>query len=497
MNDGAEEPTLGFAPEELCGQQSTASFSGPRPGRNRRSRPTFRFGSDARTGEDWVVPSLSEVLPADHFACLLLPLVEEVLGPTLRSRQLTWGGFPYDPVRTFAIILYALILGERSSRRMEELCAYDVRFWFLSGGTRPDHTTLCRFRRSLDENQNLDLLMLLVVEKAAEIGLLKGKNVVVDGTKMPTSASQWRQYLKQTETSDKEEPPNPPVEPPPVEEKAAKPKPKCKPCSDKDARTMKTTHGEFVVGYNLQIAQDMSSGLVVGAEATNKANDSSALNDLLEATLSQSKVVPKRMVADKGYHSSDNFETLDKAGIKSYIVPKKVLPPPFKPDEDGVLRCIAGHATTCIHTKKDGNDYTTYRVNRCRNCPLMKECGKKGKSHQREMNVRSDEHRLANERNRRRCQSAAGKELVKKRGETIERTNARIKRDYRMRRLVLPGLDGARLELLIACIALNLEMILKALRRSFLLLWAVLNAFYCIIFSQTQKSTFRVVLSLQ
>ena len=388
----------------------------------------------------------------------------------------------------FSVILYALMRGERSSRRMEDLCAYDVRFWFLSGGTRPDHTKFCRFRRSLDVDGELDHLMLLVVEKAALSGLVKGKTVVVDGTKIPTSGSQWRKYLKETESADEAQEEERPKDPPPApavkkrgrKPKAMKPKPKVnfKPPSDAEARTMKTTHGEFVVGYNLQIAQDMSSGVVLGAVATNQ-NDCRALDGLLDATATQSKVVPHRVVGDKGYDTPANLATLEKRNARSYVVPKRVTPAPFKADEHGVMRCLAGHATTQFTTTKDGNLYTTYRVNRCRACPLMQACGKTAKSHQREMNVRSDEHFKANEQNRRRCKSDPGKKLLKMRGQTIERTNARIKRDYRMRRLNLQGLAGARIELLVACIALNLETILKAATRLFMLLFALANANRC------------------
>jgi transposase len=474
-----------------------------RPGRNRRSRLSFRYDKTGRSSQAALLAPTCAVLhlAPDHFVRSLLALVEKVLGDELRSRCVLWGGFPYDPVAMFAVILYALMCGERASRRMEALCAYDVRFWFLSNGTSPDHSKFCRFRQRLDADGDLDRLMLLVVDKAIAQGLVKGKTVVADGTKIPTSGSQWRKYLDDTEASDapvsSESGPPPgsvlsapeplpalqplvvaeldsaPAQPPaskpkrgrkPKSKPAAlkKPKKPVKPPSDPEARTMKTTHGEYIDGYNCQLAVDACSSIVLGALPTTDANDLNAMAPLLEATKKQSGIVPHRVVADTGYDSAPNHEAIEQAGATGYICPKDRKPFPFTPDENGVLRCLAGHAATHGTTHKDGVEYLTYRVSQCKGCPLAQACGQKEGARQREVNVRSEQHGHLTRQNKRRCARKAGKELLKCRGQTVERANARIKRDFRMRRFNHPGLRGARLELLIACIALNLQTILKA-----------------------------------
>jgi transposase len=440
----------------------------------------------------------------------LLEVVEEILGERLRSRCVLWGGFPYDPVAMFSVLVYALICGERASRRMETMCTYDVRFWYLSGGTTPDQSKFCRFRQRLDQDGGLEELMHLVTQKAVALGLIKGRTIVVDGTKIPGSCSQWRKYLNQTEAADaaaeSENAPSVAAEVPapetpvaeaavseapvseatvaevPASEAAApeapqpakakrgrkpkapkpeKPKKPVKPSSDPEARTMKTTHGEYIIGYNLQIAVDGPSNFVLGAMPTNEANDLNAMATLLDAVENQSGLVPRRVVADAGYDSAQNHKAVDEAGASGYICPRRRGPTPFTQDENGVFRCLAGHEATSRTTPKDGVEYITYRVSRCKGCPLAQACGHTGKSHQREMNVRSQEHGELSKQNKRRCARAAGKELLKCRGQTVERVNARIKRDLRMRRLHLKGLRGARIELLIACLTLNLQTLLK------------------------------------
>lgn len=463
------------------------------PKLNKRSALTFRSGGASSQQEVLFVPATPELrLPEDHFVRRLLGLVEEVLGTELRSRCVHWGGFPYDPVAMFSILIYALVQGERSSRRIELLCRYDSRFWYLSNGTKPDHTTLARFRRNLDKDGGLDKLFTLVVSHAGASGLVKGKTLVVDGTKMPTSGSQWRKYLDATETEDasSEEPPPPPPpkEPPSTNKLRPKKLPRkgsskpFKAPSDKDARTMKTTHGEFVNGFNLQLGVDGESGIVLGALATNQANDSSLLGLVLESSFKYSDKRPKRVVADKGYDSAENLSAVELAGAKSYICPKAQGPRPFKPDEDGTLRCLAGHVPTQRKTTKYDIHYLTYRVSQCRLCPLREPCGKTSKGHQREMNLRSDEHLKLNRDNRRRCRSSAGKRQLKIRGQTVELANARIKRDLRMTRLQLKGLDGARIELLVACLTLNLQTILRKAtlpKHVFKAIYMAILAIYC------------------
>jgi transposase len=466
--------------------------SRPVPKLNRRSTHTFRFKRPDEANQEvlWV-PSVPELrLPKEHFVRRLLAMTEEVLGPELRSRRVLWGGFSYDPVAVFSILMYALMLGERSLRRIEELCLYDTRFHYLSGGTQPDHTAFHRFRHALDADNGLDRLMLLVVERAKQDGLVKGRSVVVDGTKIPTNGSQWRKFIN--ETDDAEPPPpealgaiEPPVsapEPPATdsEPKKTKPKKKFKAPSDKEARTMKTTHGEFVNGYNCQIAVDAQNGIVVGAMPTDVPNDWSAVGALLKTTQKHSGVVPKRVVGDKGYESSQNMQAAEGAGVKSYFCPKSRKDQPFKPDADGVLRCLAGHVPSQGATTKRGVAYTVYKVSQCRTCALREICGQNPKSHQREMNIQGDEHMALSQANRARCESEAGKKLLKKRGQTVELPFARIKRDYRMRRFNLKGLAGARLELLFACVTLNVQTVLRSAGDGLERIVSLIEAIYCI-----------------
>lgn len=398
----------------------------------------------------------------------LLELVEPLLGETLRSMCQDLGGYPYDPVGIFCALMYGLMLGERASRRLEERCRYDVRFAHLTGGARPDHSTFCRFRRELDADGSLSELMLLVVQEAVRLELVKTGTWVADGTKVATSSSQWRRLLDKAKTQDEG----------PGEQEPGKAR------SDPQARTMKTTHGEFIEGYNLEVAVESTSGIVVAAVALSDANDACALGPLLDSASEISGLKASALVADKGFETPENLLELEERAVEGYLCPKEKKNAPFVPDdESGELRCLAGHRPTCSRALKAGVAYDVYRVSRCKGCPLMQACG--GKGRQRQMAVKAQEGEVAGAAARRRsenalrCKSDKGKALQRIRGQTIELAFAFMKRDFGFRRLLLRGLAGARLELRLACTALNLRTLLRALGACFWAVYLAVNAEIC------------------
>ena len=86
-----------------------------------------------------------------------------------------------------ALILYAYCLGERSSRRIEQLCARDAGFRVVAGNLIPDHSTIARFRK--DHQEELKELFGLVLGLCAEAGMIRPGLLAIDGTKLKAQAS--------------------------------------------------------------------------------------------------------------------------------------------------------------------------------------------------------------------------------------------------------------------------------------------------------------------
>jgi transposase len=136
-------------------------------------------------------PSVRDWLPEDHLAWFVLDVVDELdLGAFYGTYRADGrGGAVYDPAMVLAVLLYAYCTGERSSRRIERQLIDDVAYRVLAANQQPDHATLARFRaRHQDAIAELfaQVLGLCVAE-----GLVATGVVSIDGTKIEANASAW------------------------------------------------------------------------------------------------------------------------------------------------------------------------------------------------------------------------------------------------------------------------------------------------------------------
>ena len=128
-------------------------------------------------------------LPTHHFVWFLLAVIEELdVSAFEASRRLgSVGRQGYDPRMLLALLIYAYAVGQRSSRRIEDLCVTDVAFRVICAEDVPDHSTIARFRR---ENRDAVAgLFVQVLELAGEAGLGRVGVVAIDGTRIAANAS--------------------------------------------------------------------------------------------------------------------------------------------------------------------------------------------------------------------------------------------------------------------------------------------------------------------
>lgn len=99
----------------------------------------------------------------------------------------------------------------------------------------------------------------------------------------------------------------------------AVPKPKAqRNFTDPESRIMKTSDGAFHQCYNAQAVVDEAHQVIVATELTAQAADAPHLPDLLAQTIANVGV-PARFLADAGYWSEANYQTLCDAEIDGYI----------------------------------------------------------------------------------------------------------------------------------------------------------------------------------
>jgi transposase len=134
-------------------------------------------------------PSLREWLAEDHLAWFVLDVVGELdlAGFYGEYRRDGWGRAAFDPAMMVALLIYAYVMGERSSRAIERHCREDVAFRVIAANQVPDHATIARFRAR--HEQALGELFVQVLGLCARAGLLSLGVVAVDSTKVAANAS--------------------------------------------------------------------------------------------------------------------------------------------------------------------------------------------------------------------------------------------------------------------------------------------------------------------
>jgi len=149
----------------------------------------YNFISCDRGQKYLLPPSLLEWLPEGDLTWFILDAVEqmEVEDFYKKHRSDGWGRAAFEPSMMVSLLLYGYCMGERSSRRIEQLCERDIGFRVIAANQRPDHSTIARFRK--EHEKELEKLFTEVLKLCAEAGLVKVGIVALDGTKMKAHAA--------------------------------------------------------------------------------------------------------------------------------------------------------------------------------------------------------------------------------------------------------------------------------------------------------------------
>ena len=331
-------------------------------------------------------PSLRDWLPQNHLVYFVSDVVDQLdLSAIEKVYEKEWRGQPpYHPRLMVKLLVYGYCLGLRSSRKIAQRLVEDVPLRVLAADNQPDFRTISDFRKI--HLEALEQLFQQVLRLALEAGALRLGRVALDGTKMKANASKHKAMswgrMKQAEKQIREEVkqmlaeaaeadaaedarygPEKTGQELPEElqrrqtrlekirqaqkalqqrardkaatqdqppEKIRKAKPRDKEqynFSDPESRIMKGGDG-FLQAYNAQAAVEGVCQLIVGQTVTQAANDKEQLLPLLEAVEQQSGQRPEEVLADSGYCSEQNLESVEapekpEQKIDAYIATKK------------------------------------------------------------------------------------------------------------------------------------------------------------------------------
>ncbi len=272
--------------------------------------------------------------------------INKLLKEKYKKKVSAVGQPAYHPLTMFKILLLEVWYG-LSDVAVEE-ALYDrisfMKFVNLSvTDSVPDHSTISRFRTTLNKLNLYDRLFLLINEQLEKQGLLVKQGVVVDASVIK-SATRPRKVIR-VQVKDREEPdiankcdneceaengsPSPDTSSNSKEKNIQSSKDKDKSLKeefsieysvDSDAKWI-VKGKKAIYGYKSHISVDATNGFILGGHIT-PANVSDM--NQLEAILDESALPTDIPVfADKGYSSNKNKRLIEEKGYLDFIMRKK------------------------------------------------------------------------------------------------------------------------------------------------------------------------------
>lgn len=413
-----------------------------RPDQARLNRPVRNQG-------EWVSRALDSLVPEDHPVRAVWAFLEQLdLSAFYASIKavLERPGHPAtDPRVLLALWVYATVDGVGSARQLARLCEeHDVYRW-LRGGVPINYHLLSDFRVAHEGAMNGVMTQIVTVLLNAQVVTLRA--VAQDGMKVRASAGtssfRRRGALEQcleaaqqqvAQLAQQREQPDPGVsrrqaaareraarerqrrveqalrQLPEVEvakqrqatragkERAAMMKEARVSTSDPDARVMHMPDGGFRPAFNIEVATDADSQVIIGVTVINRGTDQGEALPMEDQVAVRTGQHPKAYLMDGGFVDLKDIATLEKRKVSVYAPPKR------------------------------GNSTGHGRTGELAEVSAWRE----------------------------RMQTEAAKTLYKERAATAECVNAQLRERYGLRRLLVRGLDKAPCVVLLMAIAHNL-----------------------------------------
>lgn len=452
-------------------------------------------GEDDNRRQGMLLPySVEEFVRRDARVRFLDEIIDQLELQHLRERYQGGGTTAYDPILLLKVLIYAYSEGVHSSRRIAAFLERDTHYMFLAEMQTPSYRTIGRFR-SEHEQEFVEVYGRTVLQ-AVKAGLVSGKEAAADGSKLQANVSgketfsreraakllaqletEAKQLLAEADRVDREEDARYgeargdelPEGLRRVESRLAHLKQvrqemeeaglNTYAATDPESRVMKTKEGNRPA-YNAQVVVDGAHRVIVAAEVVQSANDHGQLPGLLEQVEQRLGALPQVVLADKGYNDQATLQYLERRGIEAYI---PVASSSFIYDAaEDRYSCPGGKGLEFARVRVHGGKvYRVYRGLGCSGCEFRAACGlNKGKAKELWCLEGGETRAVMGARVR----SAEGKKMASRRMSLVESVFGYLKEVVGLRRLLLRGLSGARIEFFLGCIVHNVMKLIKVWR---------------------------------
>jgi transposase len=431
---------------------------------------------------------LNDHVPVDHLLRRIDRVIDFSFVRTKLASSYSHTGRPsIDPELMLRMLLIGYLFGIRSERRLCEEVHLNLAYrWFCSLDLTdpvPDHSTFSKNRHGRFREHDLHrMLFEEVVARCAVAGLVHGHDTAVDGSIIDadathekkldgkTAADEFRAYERRMRQSvarpvreylDALDEAAPRARDEPVIEDPKQ----VSPVDPLSGFSQKGGYGRYA--YTINPLIDTATDCILDVEATPArfAAEVSATKVLITRLKDQRGVVPTHLAADKAYGSAPLLDWLFRRGITPHIpvIERRnqthglFTRDDFRFDpEQNLYLCPAGK-TVPYKGMAHAAGVMIYRTRPrvCTGCALKPRCTKA---------PTRTVTRLLHEDARDKVRAMADTEpFIRSRRlrKRIERVFAHLKRNFRLDRLKLRGLKGAREEVLMAASAYNLQLLAR------------------------------------
>lgn len=319
---------------------------------------------------------LDSIIPQDHRARLLWEMLGTLdlskFEESIKAREGEAGRPATDPKVLIAVWLYATAEGVGSAREVDRLCREHRAYQWICGKVPMNYHTLSEFR--VKHEAALDALFtqilgVLLHQKALELyrisqdglrvranaGLksfrsrqtlercLKEARQQVEHVKrmaMDESLSARQQAARERAAREREQrlaraiAALEDVEKRRAEKKGGKTS-KGEPSgsiTDPEAHKMRMPDGGFRPAYNVQLAADTQSGVIVGVSVSEVGSDSGLATPMIDQIEQRTGVRPRELLIDGGYPDRKTVNELSEKGVTLYApVPRRGEADPHQP----------------------------------------------------------------------------------------------------------------------------------------------------------------------
>jgi transposase len=324
----------------------------------------------------------------------------------------------YHPGDMLRLYIWGYLNQVRSSRHLERACVRDLEALWLMRRLKPDYRTIAAFRH--DNPEAIIAASAAFVQFCREEGLVGGRVVAVDGTKMRAVASpkniagaerlardvahtekEIAYYLDRLDIIDETVAQG--FQDQPLhrdnfmaavaslerrkdrlvrrQKELERSGEKVLVFGEPEAKPMGYGRAPKVPSYNLQSVVDVQSGLIVHHDVYNDANDSHMLHPVSVAAKKVLDVGEIQVLTDGGYSNAEEIARCEREGIEVAAPIKRgaMNSDHFRPaqfvydDASDTIQCPAGETLrpSGVHTR---NRAIRYRTPACASCRLKSRC---------------------------------------------------------------------------------------------------------------------------